>query len=157
MLGNVAEFDFDKKGGWLVTVIDATGQIGNGVHLRDLKTGAEYPIENGKAAYRSLAWNDETTAFTITKAVEDEGYEGKWISIIGFSDLGPKPTKSIYDPKGDKFSPRAWQWSARAAPPGPMRSMVSPSPLPSTRRKSSETAPAETRRQEGDEDRDQAG
>ena len=112
VLGNVADYDFDKKGGWLVTVIDATGQIGNGVHLRDLKTGAEYPIENGKATYRSLVWNDETTAFTVTKAVEDEGYEGKWISIIGFSDLGPKPTKSIYDPKGDKSFPKGMAISA---------------------------------------------
>jgi dipeptidyl aminopeptidase/acylaminoacyl peptidase len=106
VLGNVADYDFDKKGNWLVTVIDASGQIGNGVHLRDMKTGAEYPVEAGKAAYRGLAWNDETTAFTVTKAVDDTGYEGKWVSIVGFNDLGPKPTKTVYDPKDDKDFPK---------------------------------------------------
>jgi dipeptidyl aminopeptidase/acylaminoacyl peptidase len=102
VLGNVAEYDFDKKGEWLVTVLDAAGQIGNGIHLRDMKTGAEYPLETGKATYRGLAFNEETTAFTLTKATEDTGYEGKWVSIIGFTDLGPKPVKTVYDPKDDK-------------------------------------------------------
>ena len=106
VLGNVADYEFDKKGNWLVTVIDASGQIGNGVHLRDMKTGAEYPVEAGKAGYRGLAFNDETTAFTVTKAVDDTGYERKWVSVVGFTDLGPKPTKTVYDPKDDKDFPK---------------------------------------------------
>jgi dipeptidyl aminopeptidase/acylaminoacyl peptidase len=112
VLGNVADYEFDKKGNWLATVIDASGQIGNGVHLRDMKTGAEYPVESGKAAYRGLSFNDETTAFTVTKAVDDTGYEGKWVSIIGFTDLGPKPTKTVYDPKDDKDFPKDMAISA---------------------------------------------
>ena len=112
VLGNVGDFDFDKKGDWLVSTIDASGQIGNGVRLRDMKTGAEYPVETGKAAYRSLSWNEENTAFTVTKAVEDAGYEGKWISIIGFTDLGPKPAKTVYDPKDDKDFPKDMAISA---------------------------------------------
>jgi acetyl esterase/lipase len=106
VLGNVSEFDFDKKGEWLVTVIDAAGQIGNGVHLRDMKTGAVYPIEIGKATYGGLAFNDETTAFTITKSTEDSGFEGKWVSILGFTEIGPKAVKTLYDPKDDKDFPK---------------------------------------------------
>jgi acetyl esterase/lipase len=106
VLGNVSEFEFDKKGEWLVTVIDAAGQIGNGVHLRDMKTGAVYPIEIGKATYGGLSFDDETNAFTVTKATEDTGYEGKWVSILGFTDLGPKTVKSLYDPKDDKDFPK---------------------------------------------------
>jgi acetyl esterase/lipase len=106
VFGNVADFDFDKKGMFLITVIDAAGQLGNGVQLRDMKTGAVYPIEAGKATYRGLNWNEETTAFTVTKAVDDTGYEGKWLSIVGFTDLGPKPKKIVYDPKDDKDFPK---------------------------------------------------
>ena len=112
VLGNIADYDFDKKGNWLVTLIDASGQIGNGVHLRDMKTSAVYPIETDKAAYRSLVWDDDTTAFTVTKATEDTGYEGKWISILGFTDLGPKPVKTVYDPKDDKAFPKDMAISA---------------------------------------------
>ena len=105
VLGNVADFEFDKKGGWLVTVIDAAGQIGNGIHLRDMKTGAVHVIESGRAAYRALSWNEDTTAFTVTKGTDDAASEGKWLSIVGFADLGPKPAKTVYDPKTDKDFP----------------------------------------------------
>ncbi len=106
VLGNVADFEFDKKGVWMVTVIDATGQIGNGVQLRDMKTGAVQQIESGRAAYRGLSWNEDTTAFTVTKATDDAAYEGKWISVIGFAELGAKSTKTTYDPKDDKDFPK---------------------------------------------------
>ncbi|MDY3552814.1 prolyl oligopeptidase family serine peptidase [Gemmata sp. JC717] len=105
VLGNVAEFDFTKKGDWLVTVIDASGRIGNGVHLREMKTGLVYPIEASKANYRSLSWNEDTTAFVVTKQTEDAGSDAKPLSIVGFTELGPKPTKAVYDPKDDKGFP----------------------------------------------------
>lgn len=106
VLGNVSEYDFDKKGEWLVTVIDAAGQIGNGVHLRDVRTGAVHAIETGKAGYRGLSWNEESTAFVVTKQTDDAGHETKWQSVVGFTDLGPKPTKTVYDPKDDKDFPK---------------------------------------------------
>lgn len=106
VLGNVADFDFDKKGQWLITLIDASGQIGNGVRIRDMKTGAEYPVETSKASYRNIAWNEDTTAFTVTRSTDDSGSEGKLVSIIGFTDIGPKPTKTTYDPKDDKDFPK---------------------------------------------------
>ncbi len=111
-LGNVIEYSFDKKGDWLVALIEATGQIGNGVQLRDMKTGAIYPVESDKASYRGLAWNENTTAFTVRKSIDDTGYESKWISIVGFSNLGPKPKVEKYDPKGDKAFPTGMAISA---------------------------------------------
>ena len=81
VLGNVADYDFDKKGNWLVTVIDASGQIGNGVHLRDMKTGTVTPIETAKATYRDLSWNRDTAAFTVLKGVEDKALESPWYTV----------------------------------------------------------------------------
>ncbi|HMP17259.1 MAG TPA: prolyl oligopeptidase family serine peptidase, partial [Gemmatales bacterium] len=112
VLGNVADYSFDKKGQWLVTTIDAAGQGGNGVYLHELKTGILLPIETGKATYRQINWNEERTAFSVTRATDDPGYEDKWVSILGFSDLGPSPTKTSYDPKGDKDFPQNMAISA---------------------------------------------
>ncbi len=115
VLGNVAEFSFDKKGTWLVTVIDAAGQVGNGLQLRDMTSGVVSPVESSKAAYRGLRWNEETTAFTLTKTVDDPGYDTKWVSILGYSDLGPKPTRTAFDPKDDKDFPKDIAISAGSA------------------------------------------
>ncbi len=119
VLGNVAEYGFDKKGNWLVMVIDAQGLIGNGVHVRDLKTGLVTPVEMAKASYRDLTWNQDRTAFTLLKGIEDRTLETPWYSVIGFTDVGPKPTKVTYDPKDDKSFPsgmgispnRSVQWT----------------------------------------------
>lgn len=93
VLGNVADFSFDKKGKHLVMVIDAAGQIGNGVQIRDLATGLTTQIESGAASYRSLTWNKDTTAFTLLKGVDDKAFEGKVYSVIGFTGIGDKPAK----------------------------------------------------------------
>src|SRR5262245_38280178 len=57
-LGNVSEFVFDKKGQWLALVIDAQGQSGNGVQLRNMTTGALLPLDSAKATYRRLNWTE---------------------------------------------------------------------------------------------------
>lgn len=106
VLGNVSEYSFNKKGDTLVMLIDSAGQIGNGVQIRDMKTGTVTPIETGKASYKSLSWHDDYTAFTVMKSVEDKDYDGKWNTIVAFSDLGAKPTKTVYDPKEDKDFPK---------------------------------------------------
>jgi dipeptidyl aminopeptidase/acylaminoacyl peptidase len=106
VFGNVGEFSFDKFGNWLVMLIDASGQIGNGVQLRDMKTGAVIPLDTAKASYRHLNWNRDRNAFTLLKGVEDKSLEGNWNTLLAFSDLGLKPTKTIYDPKGDANFPK---------------------------------------------------
>lgn len=116
VFGNVAEYSFNKPGTWLVTTIDAVGQTGNGIYLHDLKTGALYPVESSKAGYRNISWNEDRTAFAVTKSVEDTGYEGKWLSILGFTNLGPTPTKTAYDPKGDKDFPAGFVISNNRVP-----------------------------------------
>lgn len=112
VFGNVIEFGFDKKGTFLVTLIDAAGQVGNGVQLRDMRTGAVTALDSAKADYRRLTWNEETTAFTVLKGTEDAGYEGKWYAVLGFTDLGSKAVKTVYDPKGDKDFPQGMAISA---------------------------------------------
>ena len=106
VFGNVAEFSFDKPGNWLVMVIDASSQIGNGVQLRDMKSGAVIPLDTAKATYRNLTWNRDRNAFTLLKGFEDKNLEGKWNTLLGVSDLGTKPTKTVYDPKGDASFPK---------------------------------------------------
>ncbi len=106
VIGNVSEFSFNKKGDYLVMIIDADGQIGNGIHLRDMKTGIVTILDVEKAGYRSLNWDDETTAFTVLKQTENKEYEDKWNTIVAFTDVGPKAKKTVYDPKDDKSFPK---------------------------------------------------
>jgi dipeptidyl aminopeptidase/acylaminoacyl peptidase len=70
-----------------------------------MKTGLVTTAESAIAAYRDLTWNRDKTAFALLKGVEDKSSEGPRYAVVGFSDLGVKPTKVVYDPKGDKDFP----------------------------------------------------
>lgn len=159
VMGNVSEYSFNKKGDLLIMLIDAAGQIGNGVQVRDMKTGVVTPLETAKASYRSLNWHEDFTALTVIKAVEDKDYDGKWNTILAFTGLGSKPVSHTYDPKTDPNFPkdmgissnRAVNWtkgldaftfgiaeqkkkdtSKKEAAPPPAPSAPSTPPVPST-------------------------
>ena len=67
-LGNVSEFSFNKAGDQLAYIIDANGQNGNGVFIRDMKTGIITALDNDKATYKSLNWNDRRKCIYIVKS-----------------------------------------------------------------------------------------
>jgi dipeptidyl aminopeptidase/acylaminoacyl peptidase len=115
-LGNVTEFAFDKKGHWLALVIDSPSKTGNGVQLRDMTTAALFPLDTGKATYRSLAWTKKGDAFTVLKGVEDRTLADKLYRVLGFSDLGAKTKKTVFDPHEQAGFPRDMTVSADRAP-----------------------------------------
>jgi len=129
MFGNVAEFAFDKKGQWLALVIDAFGQTGNGIELRNMATGVVMSLDNDKANYKSLTWTEKGDGLACLKGKEEKGFEDKFYSVVGFTGFaaapGQKtaapptpavPQKVVYDPKDDKSFPQGMTVSPNRAP-----------------------------------------
>lgn len=105
-IGNVASFSFNKKGTYLAMIIDANDMAGNGVLLRDMKTGIIHSLESDKAIYRSLTWTENGEGFAFLKGVEDKKFEEKVFSIIGFKNIGEKtPGRFEFNPKEEKTFP----------------------------------------------------
>ncbi|HLW50280.1 MAG TPA: prolyl oligopeptidase family serine peptidase [Sphingobacteriaceae bacterium] len=96
-IGNVAEYSFNKAGNLLAYTIDANGQNGNGVLVRDMKTGITTALDNDKAQYSRINWNEEGTAFALLKANKNDKYKSEVYSVIGISKInGPQTSKVIY-------------------------------------------------------------
>jgi dienelactone hydrolase len=126
--GNVAEFAFDKKGQWLAMIIDAYGQGGNGVEIRNMATGVVSALDNDKAVYKSLTWTEKGEALACLKGKEEKGFEDKFNGIVGFTGFAPAPgqkgapqtpggiQKFAYDPKNDKSFPQGMTISPNRAP-----------------------------------------
>ncbi len=116
-LGNVAEFAFNKDGRWLALVINSQGQIGNGVQLRDMKSGVLRPLDSGKASYQKLNWTKEGDGLTVLKGVEDKKYKDKCLSVLGFRDFdSANLTKVVYDPTSDDDFPAGMTISSKRTP-----------------------------------------
>ena len=118
LFGNVAEFAFDKKGQWLAMLIDAVGLTGNGLELRNMASGSVLSLDNDKANYRSLTWNEAGTALACLKGKEDKAYEDKLYSVVGLTGFAAPggPQKTVYDPKDDKAFPPGMAISGNRAP-----------------------------------------
>ncbi|MBS3819201.1 S9 family peptidase [bacterium] len=115
--GNVSEFAFDKKGRWLAWIIDAQDKTGNGVQFRNMKTGVITPLDTDEAVYKSLNWTEEGEGLAVLKGKEDENYENKLYSVIGFTDLkSSPPQKVIYNPQEDSHFPKGMTISPHRKP-----------------------------------------
>lgn len=106
-IGNVSEYALDKKGERLALAIDTQGLTGNGILLRDMRTGVLTPLASDKAVFKHLGWTDKGDALAALKGREDKGFEDKLWSILGFSGFGgPKAAAVVeYDPMSDKTFP----------------------------------------------------
>lgn len=116
-IGNVSEFAFDKKGQWLAWIIDAQEKSGNGVQLRNMSTGAIFSLESDKAVYEKLTWTEKGDGLAVLKGIEDENYEDKLYSLVGFNQFSSDaPKKVSYDPKADKNFPKGMTISPNRNP-----------------------------------------
>ena len=107
-IGNVSDFAFDKKGNWLAWLIDAQDKAGNGIQIRDLATGAVYPLDSAKASYKGLSWTEKGDALATLRGVEDKAWEDKLYAVVAFKNFksGSMPEKVLYDPATDKAFPK---------------------------------------------------
>ncbi len=114
-LGNVAEYGFDKKGGKLVLVVDTAGKSGNGVQIRDMKSGVLTQLESGKASYEGLTWTEARDAFTLHKAEEEKGKAEKKYTILVCTDLA-KAQLDALDPSTAEGFPKGLAVAAGRRP-----------------------------------------
>ncbi len=90
VLGNVAEFAFEKKGRWLALLIDAYGQTGNGVLLRRMSDGLIQTLDSDKATYKGLSWTEKGDGLACLKGKEDKAFEDKLYAAVGFTGFVPR-------------------------------------------------------------------
>ncbi len=116
-LGNVGEFAFNKAGDKLAYTVDANGQNANGLFLRDMKTGLITALDNDKAVYKSITWNEEGNAFALLKSNKDEKYKDEVLSIIGINKInGDLTAKVIYKGIDDNSFPKGMGINTNANP-----------------------------------------
>ncbi|RZK43892.1 MAG: S9 family peptidase [Pedobacter sp.] len=116
-IGNVSEFSFNKAGDQLAYTVDANGQNGNGIFLRDMKTGIVTALDNDKAVYKSINWNEGGTAFALLKSNKNEKYKEDVFSLIGINKInGDLTSKVIYNGLEDTNFPKGMGINTNAGP-----------------------------------------
>lgn len=94
-IGNVAEYKFNKPGTYLAYTIDAAGQNGNGIFIRDLTTGITTALDNDKSVYKNLKWNEKGDAFALLKSNKNDKYKEEVYTVLGFNKINGDQTHKV--------------------------------------------------------------
>ncbi len=105
-IGNVSEFSFNEDGNLLAYIIDANEKNGNGVLVRDMNTGVVTALDNDRANYSRLRWNDDGNALALLKGKKDERFKSDLFTALGFTGVGGKSVRKVeYHGQDDKMFP----------------------------------------------------
>ncbi len=93
-------------------------QVGNGVQLRNMKTGNSKSLETGRYLYSHLAWVDSSAALSVMRGKLDSLGRDTVFSIEGFTNFGPDgPGKRVaFDPVNREDFPTGWKVASERAP-----------------------------------------
>lgn len=95
-IGNVSQYVFNKAGTLLAYIIDAQEQNGNGILIRDMKSGITTALDNDKATYSGINWNDDGTAFALLKANRNDNYKSEVYGVLGFQKINGNQTEKTF-------------------------------------------------------------
>jgi dienelactone hydrolase len=116
-VGNVSEFAFTRDGRYLALTIDARDKVGNGLQLRDMRSGTVTVLDSGAATYERVAWAEEGDGLAVLKGTDDRALRDKRYAVLGFMDIaGRTPRKATYDPASDPAFPAEMTVSGNREP-----------------------------------------
>ncbi len=83
-VGSVADFSIDHSGHWLAYTIEGHDPQGNGVQVRDLRTGTVRVLDSQRALYRRLAWSDTLPQLAVLRGTVDSAASDTSYAVLGF-------------------------------------------------------------------------
>ncbi len=98
LIGSVSSLAFNKPGSHLAYTVSAADKVGNGLYLLDLETGIRRPLDNGKADYEKMIWDEDGKAIAVLKGVEKKGSVYKENSLLVFRNVGGELKKVEFVP-----------------------------------------------------------
>ena len=98
--GNVSEYAWQDKGGLLAMLIDAEGQLGNGVQVFDPVSGRLRTLESERTRYEQLTWRkDDDDLAAMRVRADDKHFEDSTYVVVAWRDLAGKRTVPfVFDP-----------------------------------------------------------
>ncbi|MGH7582608.1 MAG: S9 family peptidase [Gemmatimonadales bacterium] len=117
-MGRVDEYAFDRDGTWLAYTMSAPDEVGNGVQLRNMKTGVSLSLESEPLRYSQLAWVDSSAGLSVMRGRIDSLSRDTVYSIEAFTNFGVDgPGRHVvFDPTGRSDFPGGWKIASDRAP-----------------------------------------
>jgi dipeptidyl aminopeptidase/acylaminoacyl peptidase len=87
LVGNVSDAEFNKPGSLLAYTVSAADREGNGLYLIETKDGSHRVLDNTRADYSRLTWDETGTAIAALRGTDVRGHTEKENTLIAFANL----------------------------------------------------------------------
>jgi dienelactone hydrolase len=116
-VGNVSQYGFDAAGALLAYLVDAAGDMGNGVYFAELASGVTRALDAGAADFDGLAWSDEGSNLAALRGTKPDSMKQKANVLLAWTGLGTQGSRATtYDPGKATDFPAGYVLSEFATP-----------------------------------------
>ncbi|MEO6137001.1 MAG: hypothetical protein ABIP35_17740, partial [Ginsengibacter sp.] len=102
-VGNVGEYEFNKKGNTLAYTVDAANNAGNGLYSLNLNDKKISVYDNDSTSYKSLGWTEDKDAFAVLKMSKDKDFKTDKGVVLGVKNISGTPIVYTYEPQKDSL------------------------------------------------------
>ncbi len=99
LIGSVSDAEFNRSGTFLAYTVAAADREGNGLFVESVEHGLRRALDNARADYSRLTWDDSGTAVAALRGVDRRGFTERENSLVAFAELdGPEPASWTLGP-----------------------------------------------------------
>jgi dipeptidyl aminopeptidase/acylaminoacyl peptidase len=96
LIGSVSSSEFNKAGTLLAYTVSSTERDGNGLYLVSIGGWQRRMLDNARADYSRLTWDDSGSAIAALRGMDRRGFTEKENTLLAFAGLdGPEPTAFV--------------------------------------------------------------
>lgn len=100
LIGSVSSAEFNKSGTMLAYTVSAAEREGNGLFVLSTTTWQRRPLDDARADYTRLTWDDSGTAVAALRGTDRRGFTEKENALVAFAGLeGAEPAAYVLDRK----------------------------------------------------------
>jgi dipeptidyl aminopeptidase/acylaminoacyl peptidase len=100
LVGSVSAAEFNKGGSLLAYTVSSTDRDGNGLFVESIGSWQRRALDNARADYARLTWDDSGTAVAALRGMARRGFTEKENALVAFSGLdGAEPASFVLDRK----------------------------------------------------------
>ena len=100
LIGSVSSAEFNKPGTMLAYTVSATGGDGNGVFVLSTTNWQRRALDNARADYTRLTWDDSGTSIAALRGTDRRGFTEKENALVAYVGLeSAEPATFVFDRK----------------------------------------------------------
>ena len=97
-LSSVSAAEFNHAGTMLAYTVSATDRDGNGLYLVAVGSWQRRTLDNARADYARLTWDDSGTAVAVLRGTDRRGFTERENTLVAYAGLdGPEPSAFVLD------------------------------------------------------------